>query len=72
MIKFIYEQPNYYYDGIGGQRYDMKLEIKMVDDASFGDVLDAVMRLGKAAGYIVDKRNVLNAIEDIFEDRDRY
>ncbi len=72
MIKFTYEQPNYYYDGVGGQRYDMKLEIKMVDDASFGDVLEAVMRLGKAAGYIVDKRNVLNAIENIFEDRDRY
>lgn len=72
MIKIIYEQEPYYYEHVGGQAYDIKTEIKMNDDASVSDVVEAMIRLLKTAGYPCRKQTFLNAIEDIFEDREEY
>lgn len=68
MIKFIYEQEPYHYDYAGGQAYDIKTEIVMNDDASITDIMEAIVRLTKNAGFIANKKSFLNAIEDIFED----
>lgn len=72
MLKFLYEQKSYYYEHVGGQAYDINTEIKMNDDASVSDVVEAMVRLLKTAGYPCRKQTFLNAIEDIFEDREEY
>lgn len=72
MLKFIYKQEPYYYEHVGGQAYDIQTEINMNEDASIGDIMDAIVRLTKTAGFRATKTSFLNAIEDIFEDREEY
>jgi len=72
MLKFLYEQKPYYYEHAGGQAYDIRAEINMNEDASVDDVVEAMIRLLKTAGYPCRKQSFLNAIEDIFEDREEY
>lgn len=72
MLKFNYEQKSYYYENVGGQAYDIKAEINMSEDASITDIMEAIVRLTKTAGYRATKQSFLNAIEDIFEDREEY
>lgn len=72
MLKFIYKQEPYYYENVGGQAYDIQTEINMNEDASIGDIMDAIVRLTKTAGFRATKSSFLNAIEDIFEDREEY
>ena len=72
MIKFIYRQEPYNYENVGGQAYDIRTEIEMNEDANIGDIVEAIVRLTKTAGYRATKKSFLNAIEDIFEDREEY
>ena len=72
MLKFIYKQEPYYYGDVGGQAYDIQTEINMNEDASITDIMDAIVRLTKTAGFRATKQTFLNAIEDIFEDREEY
>lgn len=72
MLKFIYKQEPYYYDNVGGQAYSIQAEINMNEDASIRDIMDAIVRLTKTAGFRATKTSFLNAIEDIFEDREEY
>lgn len=72
MIKLFYKQEPYYYGNVGGQAYDIQAEINMNEDASVSDVVEAMVRLLKTAGYPCRKQTFLNTIEDIFEDREEY
>ena len=72
MLKFKYKQEPYNYENIGGQAYDIKASIKMNEDASLTDIMEAIIRLAKTAGYNPTKKNCINAIENIFEDREEY
>ena len=72
MLRFEYEQKNYNYENVGGQAYDIKAEINMNEDATLGDIVEAIVRLTKTAGYRATKQSFLNAIEDIFENREEY
>lgn len=72
MLKFIYKQEPYDYENIGGQAYDIQTEINMNEDASIGDIMEAIIRLTKIAGFRATKHSFLNAIENIFEDREEY
>ena len=72
MIKLFYKQEPYYYEHVGGQAYDIQAEINMNEDASVCDVVEAMIRLLKTAGYPCRKQTFIDAIEDIFEDREEY
>lgn len=72
MLKFIYKQESYYYDHVGGQAYDIQTIINMNEDASIEDIMEAIVRLTKTVGFRATKSTFLNAIEDIFEDREEY
>ena len=72
MIKIIFKSKPYYFENVGGQAYDIDTTIEMNEDASLNDIMEAVIRLTKFAGYIATKQSFLNAIEDIFEDREEY
>ena len=64
MIKMIYEQEPYNFEGVGGQAYDIKTEINMVQDASAQDILEAVVRLMQTATYHVDARLLMEFAKD--------
>lgn len=72
MLEFKYKQDSYYYENVGGQAYDIEANIKMNEDASITDIMEAIVRLTKTAGYRTTKQSFLNAIENIFEDREEY
>lgn len=72
MIKFIFKSEPYYFENVGGQAYDIDTTIEMNEDASLTDIVEVVVRLTKFAGYSAIKQNFLDAIEDIFEDREEY
>lgn len=72
MLKFLYKQEAYYYEHVGGQAYNIQTEIEMNEDARVNDVIDAVIRLLRTAGYPCRKQIFLDAIEDIFEEREEY
>ena len=72
MIKFIFKSKPYYFEDVGGQAYDIDTTIEMNEDASLVDIVEAVVRLTKFAGYSATKQSFLNAIENIFEDREEY
>lgn len=72
MLKFIYKQEPYHYDHVGGQAYDIKTQITMDEDASLTDIIEAIARLAKYAGYHATKQSFLNAIEDVFGDDKEY
>jgi len=72
MIKINYKEESYYYEGVGGQAYDVDMEIKLKEDARLKDVVDAMVRILQGARYQVTKTAMLTAIEDIFEGREEY
>lgn len=69
MITIKYESEPYYYENIQeGQAYGINTEIKINEDASLTDIIEAIARLTKFAGYSAKKSNFLDAIEDVFGD----
>ena len=71
MLKFKYEQNSYDYGkGIGSQAYDITTNITMNEDASFTEVMEAIIRLTKVAGYYPTKKNCIKAIEYIFDEEE--
>ena len=72
MIEIKYKEESYYYEGVGGQAYDVDMEIKLKEDASIKDVVDAMVRILQGARYRVTKTAMLNAVKDVFEEREEY
>jgi hypothetical protein len=71
MIKMSFEGKSYNFENIGEkQAYNIRTDIEMNEDASITDIMEAVVRLVRVAGYFGTKQNFLNAIEDIFENRE--
>lgn len=70
MIKFIYEGKSYNFEHVGCQNYDINTEIVMNEDCSIVDIMEAIVKLTKIAGFHGKKENFINAIEDVFGDED--
>lgn len=68
MIKIIYKQDNYHYDNIGGQPYDIKTSINIIKDANVTECMEAFIKILKIATYPISRENLINAIEEIYED----
>lgn len=64
MIKMEYMQEPYNYGNVGGQNYKIETKIEMNEDASAGDVLEAVIRLMQTATYHIDVGTLLSFAEE--------
>ena len=51
MIKLVYKQKNYDYKNVGGQPYDIGVEIELNEDANLTQAIAAFVRLLQIAGY---------------------
>ena len=73
MIKMSFEGNSYNFENIGEkQAYNIRTDIEMNEDASIADIMEAVVKLIRIAGYFGTKQSFLDAIEDVFEDREEY
>lgn len=68
MLKFIYEGKNYNYEHVGCQNYDINTEIIMNEDCSLDDIMEAIIRLTKIAGFYPNKDSFLRAVDNVFEE----
>lgn len=67
MLKIVYEGKNYNYENVGSQPYDINTEITIVEDASVTDVVEAVIKALQIATYHIDRKTILNAVNDVFD-----
>ena len=69
MIKMSFEGNSYNFENIGEkQAYNIRTDIEMNEDASIADIMEAVVKLIRIAGYFGTKQSFLDAIEDVFAD----
>ena len=67
MIKLTYEQKQYDYEHVGGQPYDIKVQMELKQDASMTEAIAMYMNFLRLATYSINKQSVLDAIEEYFE-----
>ena len=68
MLKIVYEGKSYNYENVGSQPYDIKAEIAMVEDASVTDVIEAVVKALQIATYRIDRKTMLDAVNNVFDE----
>ena len=66
MLKITYEQEPYYYSS-GKQAFTAKAEITMDTDASFDDILIAILRMAEYATY---PKMTISRLKDIIDNLD--
>lgn len=67
MIKLTYKQEQYHYDNVAAQPYDVKVEMELKDDANITEAMAMFFNFLKMATYRIDKKNIMEAIEEYFE-----
>ena len=67
MLKIVYEGKSYNYGNIGSQPYDINTEITIIDDASVTDVIEAVVKALQIATYHIDRKTILDAVNNGFD-----
>lgn len=70
MLKIVYEGKSYNYENVGSQPYDINTEITIVKDASVTDVVEAVIKALQIATYHIDRKTMLDAVNEVFDIRD--
>lgn len=68
MLKIVYEGKSYNYENVGSQPYDINAEIAIVEDASVTDVIEAVVKALQIATYHIDRKTMLDAVNDVFDE----
>ena len=68
MLKIVYEGKSYNYENVGSQPYDINAEIAIVEDASVTDVIEAVVKALQIATYRIDRRTILDAVNNVFDE----
>ena len=68
MLKIVYEGKNYNYENVGKQPYDINTEITIVEDANITDVIQAVVKALQIATYHIDRKTMLDAVNDVFDE----
>jgi hypothetical protein len=64
MLKIVYKGENYNYGAVGKQPYDIDTEINIVEDATVPDVIQATIVAMKIAGYHIDRKVLVEAIDE--------
>lgn len=68
MIKLRYEQKEYEYPNIGGQPYDIKVEMELKEHATADEAMAMYLKFLKIAGYsCLNKETVMRAVEEYFD-----
>ena len=65
MIKIIYNQESYDYESAGKQEYDINTEIKLNDDISSIEAIEAFLKLLNIATYRVSIDTLERVIQDL-------
>ena len=68
MIKMTYEQKQYEYEHVGAQPYDMKVQMELKQDANLTEAIAMYMEFLKVATYRINKENIIEAVNDYFDD----
>ena len=68
MIKLTYEQKQYAYEQVGAQPYDMKVQMELKQDANLTEAIAMYMEFLKVATYRINKENIIEAVNDYFDD----
>ena len=68
MIKITYEQKQYAYEQVGAQPYDMKVQMELKQDANLTEAIAMYMEFLKVATYRINKENIIEAVNDYFDD----
>ena len=68
MIKLKYEQKEYEYPNIGGQPYDIKVEMELKEHATVEEAIAMYLKFLKIAGYsCLNKETVIQSVEEYFD-----
>ena len=70
MIKIIYDEGCYNYGNVGKQPYDIHTELKVIKDASLDEAMQAFITTLKIAGYSINRKSILDAVEDALAEID--
>ena len=66
MMKITYECKAYYFENINAkQGYDLNAEMVLNDEACLDDLLEAILKMAKIAGYAVYKDKVIELIKNL-------
>jgi hypothetical protein len=68
MIKMTYEQKQYEYEHVGAQPYDMKVQMELKQDANLTEAIAMYMEFLRVATYRINKENIIEAVNDYFDD----
>ena len=68
MIKITYEQKQYAYEQVGAQPYDMKVQMELKQDANLTEAIAMYMEFLRIATYRINKENIIEAVNDYFDD----
>ena len=68
MIKLTYEQKQYAYEQVGAQPYDMKVQMELKQDANLTEAIAMYMEFLRVATYRINKENIIEAVNDYFDD----
>ena len=68
MLKIVYEGKSYNYGNVGSQPYDINTEITIIEDANVTDVVEALVKAMQIATYHIDRKTMLDAVNDVFDE----
>ena len=68
MLKIVYEGENYNYGNAGKQPYDINTEIKVIEDATVTEAVEAFVKVLQIATYHIDRETMLNAVNEVFDE----
>ena len=68
MIKMTYEQKQYEYEHVGAQPYDMKVQMELKQDANLTEAIAMYMEFLRVSTYRINKENIIEAVNDYFDD----
>jgi hypothetical protein len=68
MIKLTYEQKQYAYEQVGAQPYDMKVQMELKQDANLTEAIAMYMEFLRVATYRINRENIIEAVNDYFND----
>ncbi len=68
MLKIVYEGKSYNYGNVGNQPYDINTEITIIEDANVTDVVEALVKAMQIATYHIDRKTMLDAVNDVFDE----
>ena len=64
----VYEGKSYNYENVGAQPYDINTEIKVIEDATVKEAVEAFVKILKIATYHIDRDVMVDAVNRVFDE----